>query len=166
MFKTFCSIARLKNDTFVRIFKTTFEKRSWNFFKMIFNRFICEFLTLLTSSKNSNKESISQWVNWSWFSFYLKKIFRKFSRQKHFNLFYAMHDFLKRILLKVDCQRIIRAWFENQALLLERIELISNFVKKTKNNARNKKKREVVLLSISKKKNENSSNNVDAFNDV
>ena len=37
----------------------------------------------------------------------LSKIFTKI--QKHFNLFHAMHDFLKRILLKIDRQRIIKA---------------------------------------------------------
>ena len=31
--------------------------------------------------------------------------------QRHFNLFHAMHDFLKRTLLKVDRQRIIKTWF-------------------------------------------------------
>ena len=34
------------------------------------------------------------------------KIFTK--TQKHFNLFHAMHDFLKRTLLKVDRSRIIK----------------------------------------------------------
>ena len=34
------------------------------------------------------------------------KIFTKI--QKHFNLFHAMHDFLKRIFLKVDRQKIIK----------------------------------------------------------
>ena len=78
MFKTFCSIARLKNDTFVRILRIISEKRFWNFFKTIFNQFICELLTLLTSSKNLNKESINRWINWSWFSFHLIKKFENF----------------------------------------------------------------------------------------
>ena len=36
----------------------------------------------------------------------LSKIFTKI--QKHFNLFYAMHDFLKRAFLKIDRQKTIK----------------------------------------------------------
>ena len=43
------------------------------------------------------------------FILFEKKISKIFTKtQKHFNLFYAMHDFLKRTLLKIDRQRIIK----------------------------------------------------------
>ena len=77
-----------------------------------------------------------------------------------------MHDFLKRTLLRVNRQKIIKIWFESQALLFERIEFISNFVKKAKNNARNDKKKKSRFALYFQKKNETFSNNVDAFNDA
>ena len=81
-----------------------------------------------------------------------KKFSKNFTKtQKHFNLFHAMHDFLKRTLLRIDRQRIIKIWLKNQALLFEQIEFIFNFVKKAKNNARNDKKK-IVSLFISKKR--------------